>query len=170
MRFLTRSDCARWCEEHGFPVDGQYPKRPIRDGSLIDFDIPVDAGKRVALCRLLWKIAGGQSEEERLLWIEDWSIWPSGEHLPLWTRLREALGETRSLREAPGCLCSLHDDEDGLTVLVVSCLFLWDCWLFNKTGATIFLSHDEFGNVFRPSTALSFDTVSELGRLGVIRT
>jgi hypothetical protein len=58
-------------------------------------------------------------------------------------RLRHALGETRSLVEAPGCLCDANDQDDGLSILLVNCLFLWDCWLLGADGSAVFLSHDQ---------------------------
>lgn len=172
MRFLSRSECAQWAERHqaGFALDERYPEKPLKDRSLTRFEIPTDSGKRVALCRFLWRTAAGGNDGDRLLWIADWSIWPSGEHFPLWTRFRQTLGERRSLEEAPGCLCTVEDDDDGLSVLVISCLFLWDCWLLNQTGTAIFISHDEIGHISEPFATPPPDTAAELGRLGVLRT
>jgi hypothetical protein len=85
-----------------------------------DISIPNDAASRVALCRLLWDARRDDPEHEppswheRLLWIETWSVWPSAEHMPLFTRLRAAFGEHRGLMEAPGHLVTSSDDDDGL--------------------------------------------------------
>jgi len=56
---------------------------------------------------------------ERLLLIEEWDVWPSGEHFPLFTRLREACGERRSLIDTPGHLFGLGDAKDGLSFLIL---------------------------------------------------
>jgi hypothetical protein len=83
-----------------------------------------------------------------LLWITDWSVWPSGEHLPLMTRLRHALREERSVYDAPGCLVRAGENDDGLSVVILALLFLWDVWILDgeRRGAVLF-SHDEFGDV-----------------------
>jgi hypothetical protein len=82
-------------------------------------------------------------------------------------RLRQALGETRSLEEAPGCLCSARDDDDGLSLFVVSCMFLWDCWLFTRTGAAICLDHHARGRVLDPVGRLASEVSSELRLLDI---
>ena len=61
-----------------------------------------------------------------------------------------SFGETRSLADAPGHHCEQGDDDDGLSVLIQACLFLWDCWMFSEGGAIIALSHDEHGVVYEP--------------------
>ena len=86
------------------------------------------------------------SDAEILLWIGDWGIWPSGEHLPLFLRLHEALGEKRPLMEACGHLTSRAEAEDATSVLVLAVMFLWDCHILSGDGKRqAFFSHDEFG-------------------------
>ena len=148
MKFITSDECVRWCAHNNFSTEGRCPAMPPVPHSRINFRIPTDAGRRVALCRLLWSLADDASGRERLVWITEWSIWPSGEHLPLWTRFRQAFGDDRALEESPGCLCGEGDGDDGLSVLVTGCLFLWDCWVFSQSGAAVFLSHDEVGDFF----------------------
>jgi hypothetical protein len=115
--------------------------------SVRHFSIPQDAGVRVALVRDLWhRIGSGKSET--LLWVTDWSVWPSSEHMPLALGFRRSLGEERPLIAAPGCLARLAEDDDALSILVLAILFLWDCWMLSGDGAmAAFLSHDEWGVV-----------------------
>lgn len=147
MRFLTQPECRQWSAEHGWP----WSTRPAvgeldgRHWTRVEFAIPSDAGRRVALVRTLWRAT---STPARLLWITDWSVWPSGEHLPLYSLLRERLGDYRALHEAPGHLAaSEEDDETGLAVATVAALFLWDLYVLGE-DCGFFLSHDEHGQYF----------------------
>jgi hypothetical protein len=129
---------------------GERPYSVLADAppfSCLNFDIPVDAGARVALARAVWSAVGG-GQPEAMLWVTDWSVWPSSEHMPLAAAVRRGLGEERSVQEAPGFLAMLGEDDQALSVLVTAVLFLWDCWLLAPNGRlAAFFSHDEFGTV-----------------------
>ncbi len=103
-------------------------------------------GHVLRLCRSLWP--GEWTQGQRLLWVREWSAWPSGEHMPIYTKWRSALGDTRALIEAPGHVVDPHEDDDGLSVLVMSALFLWDCWVYTENGTIVMISHDECGSVW----------------------
>ena len=47
-----------------------------------------------------------------LLWITEWSIWPSSENWHLHYKLRHSYGDLRLLHEAPGHLFLGHESED----------------------------------------------------------
>jgi hypothetical protein len=102
------------------------------------------------------------------LWIDDWSVWPSGEHLPLFTRLRQACGERRSLGEVPGHVFEAGEDEDGISFLVIATLFLWDYSLYSESGIVIDASNDEFGAVSAPMTRPMTDLKRALEKLQVL--
>ena len=105
----------------------------------------VRCGARVALVRAIWSDVGS-GQPEALLWVTDWSVWPSSEHMPLADAVRRGLGEERPLHDAPGCLVRLGEDDRALAVLVTAVLFLWDCWLLSPDGKlAAFFSHDEYG-------------------------
>jgi hypothetical protein len=90
--------------------------------------------------------------------------------MPLFARFRAALGEQRPLIDIPGHLVDgPKDDDDGLSVLVVSMLFLWDCWVFSAAGAVIWVSHDEIGTVFEPGARSDSEVRNTLRRLDVLR-
>jgi hypothetical protein len=95
-------------------------------------------------------------------------VWPSGEHFPLFTRLREACGERRHLIEAPGHLFGPGEDDDGLSFLILATLFLWDYSLYSESGATIVVSHDEFGVVLEPKNRPLWELRRGLERLEVL--
>lgn len=169
MKFLTTNQCTAWCSNRNFPRPSHpriYPSEEKH--ARYDFEIPTDSGHRVALARRLWSASVDSADEERLLWIEEWGVWPSGEHFPLLTALRAGFGERRSLIDVPGHLSEQGDDEDGLSFLIVGLLFLWDCWLYTKSGTVLMLSHDEYGIVFEPRSRSAPCIHGELERLDVL--
>ena len=169
MHFLTKEECRTWVSGRGFPLEDRSYK-VVADAppfSVRYFDIPQDAGVRVALVRDLWDRMG-RGNSETLLWVTDWSVWPSSEHMPLALGFRRSLGEERLLIEAPGCLARLAEDDEALSILVLAILFLWDCWMLSDDGATaVFLSHDEWGVVCRLGT-MPEHLLRGLAALGVL--
>ena len=108
------------------------------------FNIPSDAGQRVAMTRNHFEPMRGS--DEVLIWIEDWGVWPSGEHMPMFTRFREALGIRGGLIDRRGHLVREEQFEDGLSVIAFAALFLWDCYILPSSGRDfVFYSHDEVG-------------------------
>src|SRR5262245_40598604 len=136
MRFLTEAECQAWAAERKYLLHDLQHRVLMDDrpsSSYVSFAIPEDAGARVALVRAMWHEAR-KSDPETLLWITGSSVWPSGEHMPLFTILRRGLGEERPLFDAPGCIALQGDDDGALSVLVTAVLFLWDCWLLAGNG------------------------------------
>lgn len=169
MRFLTTSECARWCDGRGLPTPGRLRESPVPNRCVPHhFKIPADAGARVALCRILWNLPGEWIQGERLLWVHEWSVWPSGEHMPLFTKWRAAFGESRELIEAPGHVVEPREDVDGLSVLVMAALFLWDCWVYAENGAVVMMSHDEVGSVWQDRDVKQSNAWRELRQIGVL--
>ena len=149
MRFLTEPECRTWALQRKYPL-GERPYTVLADAprfSCVSFTIPGDAGARVALARAAW-YSVGSGQPETMLWVTDWSVWPSSEHMPLAASMRRGLGEERSIQEAPGCIAMLGEDDQALSVLITAVLFLWDCWLLSTNGRlAVFFSHDECGTV-----------------------
>jgi hypothetical protein len=169
MQFLTSIDAASWCRGYGHPM----PSRPSSFSKEAhqwrhDFRIPTDAGRRVALCRVLWNQETESIDEKRLLLITDWGVWASGEHPPLFATLRLAFGETRPLIEAPAQLFDESESDAGLSFLIVCAIFLWDCWMLGSGGSIVFLSHDEYGFVVGPVERDSSHLLSALNKLQVL--
>src|SRR5690242_14391522 len=76
-----------------------------------------------------WMSGGG----DMLLWLRHWYVWPNMQHMPLFTRLREAVGEHRPLIEAPGQLITPSERDDGVSVLALAMWFLWDCTILSES-------------------------------------
>ena len=149
MRFLTYSQCAEWCSQRGFPtrhIEGYNAAPDIQspDFNIVGFKPPTDSGQKVWLARFLYSLL--QPSSELLIWLDDWAVWPSSQHMPLFTRFREAFGERRPLIEAPGCLLTPDEIDDAISIMSVSLLFMWDCHVLCGSGRdAVFTSHDEFG-------------------------
>jgi hypothetical protein len=171
MRFQTEQECEQWCLDRGHLPPSRMRGRQWPDRYVChDFSLPKDAQARVSLCRTLWSVSGDFVTGERLLWLDEWGVWPSGEHPALFTTWRAAFGETRSLMEAPGHLVEPHQDADGLSVLVVASLFLWDCWMYLETGLIVMISHDEVGLVLEDKSGEQSSARSCLANAGVLES
>ena len=148
MQFLTPDQCADWLSHRGVDADNTGPQFFDASASTLKFAIPTDAGRRVALARVLWEYIA-QDSPETLVWLTFCHAWPSGQHLPMATALRKSFGEHRSIGDAPGCVVSSGESNDALSVLITAILFLWDSWAINTDGSRrLFLSHDEYGVVY----------------------
>ena len=150
MQFLSPSDCVAWCSNRGFPtrqVSGETIPGAVHDPDgfhFARFSHPADSGRKVWLASYLFSLL--KSEREVLVWLGAWSVWPSSQHMPLVTRLRQAFGERRPLVESPGHLVASSELDDGVSLLVISLLFVWDCHVIGFSGRdAVHTSHDEYG-------------------------
>ncbi len=90
--------------------------------------------------------------------------------MPLTIRWREAWGETRPFAEAPACAVrNSADHDDGLSLFVLGCLFLWDIWLLTDRGTAVWLDHHEAGGVLEPDKTLREQLSRDLDAFGVRR-
>lgn len=175
MRICTYEECANWCAAHGYPTRSVQGRGGGPDPHLTDpefrfatFGIPQDAGRRVALVKCLMSLV--DEDAGLLVQIGDWAVWPSGQHMPLFDRFREAFGERRPLIDAPGHLISSAGRDDALSILVLSVLYLWNCHVLSSAGnQALFVSHDEYG-WFAVRGSRSLEPARQLlGELGVLR-
>lgn len=164
MRICTYKECAEWCAAHDYPtrhfVVGPAPDLTEPNFRFATFSIPEDAGRRVALVKNLVSLL--DEDAELLVQIGDWSVWPSGQHLPLFDRFRQAFGERRPLIECPGHLVPPVERDDAISILVLSVLYLWNCYLLSAGGDhALFVSHDQYG-WFAVRGSRSLDAANEL--------
>ena len=151
MRCLTYSECAGWCARRDFTTRHKEGYRVGPDPDLesppfhfVDFTLPTDSGRKVAFGRFLYSLV--DPAPELLFWLGDWAVWPSSQHMPMFTRFRQAHGESRPLIDAPGHLLTPDEADDAVSILVVSLQFVWDCHVLTSSGRdAVFVSHDEFG-------------------------
>lgn len=148
---ITAEQARSWCGERGITLDNWGPTLSGSELRRLQFRIPEDAGARTALAGVLypdtWGIKG-----QVLIWTTGWSVWASGEHMPLFVRLREALGDGRPLGEASAQVVDRDSVDDGKSLAIVNVLFLWDCWVIAEAfDYAVFFSHDEWGEVYARS-------------------
>lgn len=164
MRFLTPAQWQIWCTERKVPLRDLGWVRPdivADDFDTIDLPCPADSGAKVSLARQLFSLVG--SEAETLLLVDDWAVWPSSQHLPLFTRFREAFGERRPLIEAPGHLVTADEVDDAVSIVATSLLFFWDCYGISSSGRDAFrISHDEFCYFASRDASVAARVASEL--------
>ena len=132
MEFLSKSEASKW-------LAGR-PKDP-RSRRTREFPIPSDAGRRVALVADLMRRFEGQNI---VVVFSDWSVWPSGQRMHLFDRLRASYGETRHISDSPVHVFMADDFEDAVAFVTLGVLFLWDVEVFGKES--IYFSHDEIGS------------------------
>jgi hypothetical protein len=147
MRFLTPTEWQKGCADRKIPLrDVGWIRPDIRAEHLhiADLKYPADSEAKVSLARYLFSLVA-KKEEETLLLVDDWAVWPSSQHMPLFTRFHESLGERRPLVEAPGHLVTRSETDDAVSIISTALLFIWDCYGISSSGRDAFyFSHDEY--------------------------
>lgn len=151
MKFLTYKECADWCSHHNYRtrhepgyVTGPYPDLQPPIFHFVDFTPPSDSGRKVWFADFLYVLI--DSSPELFIQLGDWDVWPSNQHMPLFTRFRQACGEERPLIEVPGHLLVPEEKNDAVSIISMSLLFIWNCYVLSASGRNaVFISHDEFG-------------------------
>lgn len=145
MKCLTHAECVEWMRlrfPQGTPFEPNtcLPQLGVVGYHATAFSLPEDSGKKVWLCHVISRWLGG----DVLVYLQNWSIFPSSGHVPLLTRLREALGEARSPEVAPGHIFEINEADDAVSVMVLAAEFFWDCLMVSQTGQRVaYFSHDE---------------------------
>ena len=151
MKVLSYREAADWCVTRGYAtrqLDGHIvgPDPDLQDGTfdLARFDSPRHAGELVSVAQRLLSFI--ELSPEFLLWFGDWAVWPSSQHMPLFTTFRKGLGEGRPLIEAPAHLLLPEESEHAISMITVALLFSWDCHLLSASGRdAAHISHDDWG-------------------------
>jgi|SRR6185369_9081101 len=164
MRFLTPEQWQAWCVARQVPLREASRIRPAIGADHFHIALlpyPSDSGGKVRFARRLLSLVA--SDSEALVLVDDWDVWPSSQHLPLFTRFREALGERRPLLEAPGHVVTRADEDDAISIVALSLLFLWDCYGISSTGRDAFyISHDEHCDFASRDAAVAERVTAEL--------
>jgi hypothetical protein len=164
MRALTKPEAFEWYASHNIALNERQLPQPIfAEIQGLDFKIPQDAGRRIALLNNLFKHV--PSDQEILLRFSDWGVWSSGERPHMFERFRDSYGEHRWLSEAPAYVFSPTEREDVISFVGFAILFLWDCYLVTATGDTgLFLSHDEIGWIYSRTHEFTADDLKSFRR------
>jgi len=146
MKIVSRQECEDWLRlkhVHGFT----WEALKAHYAHCITYELPSDTGRKTALSRVV--IGSIPTWEQGLLWITDWSIFPSSENMALFDGYRKSLGESRAIQVAPGHLFDQVDLIQLECLLDLALYFYWDVSLFDGAGSiAIKTSHDEYFSIF----------------------
>jgi hypothetical protein len=111
--------------------------------------IPYPSQPYRVYCLARWIANSLTYQMPTLLWITEWSIWPSSENWHLYYKLRHSYGDLRLLPEAPGHLFLGHESEDLSSFLQIAMLNGWGGYILTQADyVNAFFSHDEYINFF----------------------
>jgi hypothetical protein len=128
---LQVSDLCEFFEEINWKHSG--PKHNYR--------IPSDPGEIVGLARVIVNFFLDQAS--LIVWITETGVWPSAEHLDLFTRYRLSHNEKRDVKEAPVHIIEAREGDAAISILCISLLFSWDIELMSRDRSiAVTFSHD----------------------------
>lgn len=165
---MNSTETKKWAEAgNKFEVNGERVTTLLRNRAR--YALLPDCGKKTYLARQILTLL--RLEPEAILWVTGWGVWPSSENPELFYKYRRSLGESRSLAEVPAHLCSHADIKDIECLLDICLFFLWDCWLIEHSKElAVFLSHDEFIQVYASDESRLAEFSDLLMRSGLSRT
>jgi hypothetical protein len=142
LRFYTKEECEDWLRGRerlrpdAVPETQRerigYPKEPYRVFSIAH-----------------WIASSLTFRMPTLVWVTEWSIWPSSENWHLYYRLRQSYGDLRLLHEAPGHFFLGHEPEDLASLLQIAMLNGWGGYILTQADyVNAFFSHDEYIDFF----------------------
>ena len=168
IKVITTPEARSWCERNHIATNGEGPDVLVGGIFRLRFSIPDETSGRILLSRILYP-STWEVDDQVLIWTTTWSVWASGEHMPLFLRLRESFGDRRSLHDANAQTVDPDSAPDGESILILNCLFLWDCWVLTESGRyAAFFSHDEWGEVYVRAQKTHERISEELRAMGVL--
>lgn len=152
IRFLSNAACGKWCRNHRYRWNSDLPNyqlvrvEVIERSKRIKLSTPQDSGRKLAFAKHISQTF--TTKDEWLLWITNWSVWPSCEHMPLYQRIRSSHGGTSTLVDEPGHLIDATSSDDLVSLLFVCLSFFWDFYLLDDRGTAVVKgSHDEYAEI-----------------------
>jgi len=154
MKILSDAECQEWLESKRGKgvswrtVEADYPQ-------YVKYGLPAETGRKTALSREVTHSV--DTSQCGLLWVTDWSIFPSSQNMALFDGYRKSLGEDRPIIEAPGHIFGESDLQELECLFGLALYFFWDAYLFEQAGRTVVrINHHDFISVHaRDSARLS---------------
>jgi hypothetical protein len=107
------------------------------------FHIDPDSGGKAALARNLANLL--EKNTEIMVYVGDWSVWPSSINYDLFDGYRKSHGEVRPIWDAPAHLFSPGETATLTSIIAIGLFFVWDVYVFNSKGKFLLVfSHDEW--------------------------
>jgi hypothetical protein len=157
LRFYTKDECEEW-------LRGKERQKPEAvPGTQVErIDYPREPHRVFGIAH--WIASSLTYRMPTLLWITEWSIWPSSENWHLYYTLRHRHSDLRLLHEAPGHLFLGHESEDLASFLQVAMLNGWGGYILTQADyVNAFFSHDEYIDFFAKPSGNLADIRQELG-------
>ena len=146
MRIIDMKETTLWLSKRNL-LDSAGKVAPTGFFKALDSQIPSDSGHKTALSRVIASFF--ENDDEALLWIHEFGIWPSSEDWHLFEALRQSLGEQSTLSDKPGHLFSSSDLTAVRSLVALVLYFIWGAILYSPaTGLVVKISHDEFLSVY----------------------
>lgn len=146
VRMINKEETVLWFSQRGLlNLTGETSFSGFVQA--MDFAIPGDSGRKTALSRVL--VSFFDTDDEAVLWINEFGIWESSEDRYLFHGFRSFLNEGRPLHEAPGHIFSKEDGNAVRSLVAMVLYFVWGAILFSPgKGLAIKISHDEFISIY----------------------
>jgi hypothetical protein len=136
MRNASEKDGLDWMQAQGFRISDHRPNFTV-----VEHDkIPMDSGRRIHMVK---EDLANYRGHEVLLHFAGWSVWPSGEWLPLFERLQSACDLEGKLSDRPSYFFEADEYDDMMNFVMLGVIFLWDLYVMSDDGRVVFYSHDE---------------------------
>jgi hypothetical protein len=145
MKIITKHEAGEWSRANGFALEESGLPAVWEIPNASDFPIPKDAGQRTALARN--QMGELTLDSSCLVWLDDWSVWPSGQWHHLFERFRLSYGCQDQLIKKPAHLIDKSEFDSAISIAVYAILMLWDCYVITDKGSWIYYSHDEVGRM-----------------------
>lgn len=147
MQFLTKSASAQWWQTHA-----ANSPQSVSAATVVEFgNFERELGGRIYF--LLTKALDEAAPNKHLpllLLVQETGVWPSNEHLLLYSLIRNQFGSSESIEGSPGHLASGTERDYVLAVAFLCVLYGWG---FIATGAessfSLFVDHDGNWKVLR---------------------
>jgi hypothetical protein len=147
MRTLDKTETIRWLSQNGVSFDSVGRLTSTTLFKAIHYPICPDSGQKTALSKLL--VSFFEDDNEAILWINEFGIWPSSEDWCLFDGFRRSFGEDTPLYKKPGHLFSKGDLSIVRSLVAMILYFIWGAVLYSPSnGLLVEVSHDEFISVF----------------------
>ena len=142
MRFYTKQECEDWLHDRERTKPDSIPEIKAER-----FCYPKEPHRVFVMAH--WIASSLTFRQPTLVWITEWSIWPSSENWHLYYKLRHSYGDPRLLNEGPGHLFLEHEAEDLASFVQVAMLNGWGGYILTHANyVNAFFSHDEYIDFF----------------------
>jgi len=150
MERLSTYQCKNWFNVRNMIYT---EKRVITPSVIISRSekIPEDSGARIAKIKNDLEALKGKNI---FLLFTGWSVWPSGEWVPLFNAINTLYGSDEQLIDFPGYIFNDTEFNKFMNYCVLGIIFLWDFFCCVDDGTVYGYSNDEYQIVGKIETVI----------------